>query len=216
MVAPDYEAISTRFDLEVEPAPFPANDAFADAERIGAPGRATGSLLDATSEVGEPRHGGVRATSTVWYRFRAARTGELTIDTEAGCAGAAVYTGSDLSRLRRVDARVTDALRFRARRGRTYRVAVFCYGPGSDFELTVSDGSIAGKGVEAAVDAGQSVDDLRRRGLAAMVRTRRRVSLDIALVVSRSTARRLGLGDRVLGRRRGDSARTPSAPPPSA
>jgi hypothetical protein len=92
----------------------------------------------------------------------------------------------------------------KARRGRQYRLAVDCGVPRTgDFVLSVSDGSIKGKGVKLAVDPGQSVDGLREDGLRMTVSTKRRVGVGIELQVSRRTARRLGLDSRVLGRMSG-------------
>ena len=205
VVSPNYEAGSTRFELRVGPAALPANDAFADARRVTVPSRHAGSLADATGELGEPRFGAAAQQQTVWYRFRAPRTGRLTVEAaSASCAAVAVYTGTRLDGLRAVAGSGQSTMRFRARRGRMYRVAVFCgYGAGRDYELTISDGSIKGKGVEVALAAGQTVDGIRARGLRAILTTRRRVTVGIDLLVSPSTARRLDLDSRVLGRATG-------------
>ncbi len=76
----------------------PANDNFADAEELSGllPLTQAGSNVDATKEPGEPDHAGGAGGSSVWYRWTAAASGPVTIDT---CASdfdtlLGVYTGS--------------------------------------------------------------------------------------------------------------------------
>jgi len=96
-------------------------------------------------------------------------------------------------------------IRFVARANRTYRVAVSSPWPGfGDISLTVSDGSVAGKGLTAAPLAGQSVESVRSRGLRLTVGARRKVDIGLALVVPRATAKALGLDSTVLGRAAGE------------
>ena len=170
------------------------------------PGRYTGNLADATAELGEPSHlRGVKPARSVWFRFRARRTGRLSIQaTSPGCLSpVGVYTGTRLDAVHRVGGS-NGTVRFRARRGQTYRVAVDCAASSlGDYELTISDGSIAGKGVKLKVDPGQTVASARSSGLKVDVTTRRKVHVGIELRVSSRTARTLGLGSRVLGRARG-------------
>jgi hypothetical protein len=139
----------------------------------------------------------------VWYRFRARRTGKLTIDTVGSACQAAVaaYTGSDVSRLREVASELGGPIRFVTRRGRSYHVAVNCEFPAlGDVVLTLSDGSIRGKGVTVDVDAGQTVESLRSRGLRLVVAAKRKVRVGIQLRVRPAVARALGLDSPVLGR----------------
>jgi hypothetical protein len=182
------------YAVRIRPMPLPANDAFDDAVRLSVPGVHAGNLADATTELGEP--GGEH---TVWYRFRARRTGRLSLTASGPCAYVSLYRG------RTVDALKASKVRrfgyFNARRGRVYHASVGCpYAAGfGDYELRLSDGSIAGEGVEMAVVAGQTLDTVRSRGLRLSVSAKSHVEIDLELRVSRSTARELGLDDRVLG-----------------
>jgi hypothetical protein len=204
-IASNYETSGTQLQLRVRPIPLPANDSFADARKVGVPGRYTGNLADATAELGEPSHQrGVRPSRSVWFRFTARRSGRLSIQAvSAGCTSpVTVYTGTALDSLHRVGGS-TGTFRFRARRGRTYRIAVDCDSPTlGDYELTISDGSIAGKGVALSIDPGQTVRSVRSSGLHVEATARRKVHVRVELVVGAREARRLGV-DRVLGRTRG-------------
>lgn len=184
------------FRVRLRDMPLPSNDAFADAKPIRIPGKYRGNAADATAELGEDES----HSHSLWYRFRPSRTVNLTIDMIRGyCSGdVTLYTGSRLASLRKVDD--GPPIRLKARRGRLYYLAVDCYIPSlGDFILTLSDGSIKGKGVKLAVDEGQTVDSVRARGLRMKVTAERRVGVGIELKVSRATADRLGLKSTVLG-----------------
>ncbi|MGA4645537.1 Calx-beta domain-containing protein [Limisphaera sp. 4302-co] len=131
----------------------PANDNFTAAEELtGIHGTVEGSLDQATFEIGEPSHAGFPVPS-IWYRWTAPRSGEVTWDTLASPGGPdtvlAVYTGETLQQLRQVAANDDappvayaktpygnlgslfgfltgrpSALRFHAEEGRTYYIAV--------------------------------------------------------------------------------------------
>jgi len=113
-------------------AAAPANDDFAAAEVLsGDHAEALGTTDEATSEVGEPDHGGVSAGESVWYRWTAARSGLIRV----GCSSSfetviAVYRGSSLAGLTGVGTDRSGAqcsspdLEFRAVGGAEYRVAV--------------------------------------------------------------------------------------------
>ncbi len=188
---------SSPFDLRVGPAPLPANDDFSAARTIRIPGEYKGNTADATAELGEAE----RHRHSVWYRIKPRRTGDLTIDLEARTCGGdsmTVYTGNGLQSLRRV--RSGDPIRLKARRGTAYRLVVDCTRPGlGDFVLSLSDGSIKGKGVKLAVTPDQTVDSVLANGLRMTVSAKRRVGVGIDLRVSPQTARRLDLRTRVLG-----------------
>jgi hypothetical protein len=118
----------------------PANDAFAAAQRLsGASGAVTGTTLGATRERGEPSHGSDAPSGSAWYVWTAGFTGGVTFDTcalESFDSVLAVYTGNAVSRLKRIVANdnrcgLLSRLRFAARRGRTYRIAVDTAGPAS-------------------------------------------------------------------------------------
>lgn len=185
------------FGLEVRPAAMPANDEFSQARTLRIPGKYSGNAADATAELGEAE----RHRHSVWYRIKPRRTGSLTIDLASRkCGGASMtlYTGSGLSSLRRVRSGIP--IRLTAVRGRVYRLVVDCTRPGlGDFVLSLSDGSIKGKGVKLAVTADQTVESVVANGLRMTVSAERRVGVGIDLRVSRAVARRLGLDSRVLG-----------------
>jgi hypothetical protein len=185
------------YTVRIRPMPLPSNDAFEDAIRLPVPGEHAGNLADATTELGEPR-----GEHTVWYRFRARRTGRLWLTATGQCAETSLYKGRSVDTLKRVKTgRFGD---FQARRGRVYHASVDCSFAGfGDYSVRLSDGSIAGDGVEMAVDAGQTLETVRSRGLRLSVSAERRVEIAVELRVSRSTARRLGLDGQVLGRTRG-------------
>ena len=185
------------FLLRIRPMPLPPNDAFDDAITLAAAGGThTGNLADATTEFGE--EGGEH---TVWYRVRAPRTGRLSIS-GSGCAQVSVYEGRTVDGLELV--KTGRFLRFDARRGRVYRVSVDCSYPGyGDYGIRVSDGSIAGEGVEMAIAPGQTLGSVRSRGLRLSVSAQSRAAVTLELRVSPSVARSLGLRDRVIGRTSG-------------
>jgi len=203
------------FPLRLREAPLPGNDAFAAARTVRVPGVYTGSLLDASAELGEPRVNGVVPPHSLWFRFRARSSARMTVDVgsfvravrdpDAASAGVAVYRGSSLSHLRPVAApRDLSVVRFSARRGERYFVQVFANGLGNgDFTLDISDGSIEGKGVTLEVVGGQTIRTVRARGLRVLAGARRRTTVELSLRVPSRVARGLGLKSTVLGRARG-------------
>jgi hypothetical protein len=130
----------------VQAAP-PANDAVAAAEALeGESGLRTATSAEATTEPGEPNHGGGRS---VWYRWTAPATAPFLFETcNRGGAPAttfdtivAVYAGPSTTALQRV-ARNDDAcgeqsqMVFAAEAGTTYHVVVAGYeGEGGPFTL---------------------------------------------------------------------------------
>jgi len=202
----------SRFALRVRPAGAPVNDAFAAAKAVTPRGSYTGNLADATTELSEPPHAGAASSHSAWFKLRARRTDKMTVDTSTSTCQTrlAVYTGSKVDGLREVTSNVISddpgpsgsTVRFMARRGTTYHLAVDCASPGADgdFALHLSDGGIVGKGVGLVVNGGQTLGTLRSTGLGVVVSTRRTVRLRMELVVSRRVARGLGLEGRVLGR----------------
>ena len=113
-----------------------SNDDFASRRRIsGASGRAGASNVGAGKERGEPRHAGNSGGRSVWWTWTAPATGTVTFDTLGSTFDTllAVYTGTSLSRLREVGSN-DDAnngrqsvVRFAARQGQTYQIAVDGY-----------------------------------------------------------------------------------------
>ena len=194
----------------------PPNDALADAQRAGIGHEYSGELTEATAELGEPAHGPTGPNHSAWFRFRAPRTGPLTIDTGGSEFDTllAAYTGHDPASLRQVasdddgspSGNLGSTIRFKMRRGRVYRIAVDSYQadpPAGAFKLWLSDGGIKGKGVAMSVNPGQTVDSVRARGLRLSISARRRVGMAVKVRVSRRTADELGLDSGVIGRAAG-------------
>jgi hypothetical protein len=119
-----------------------------------------------------------------------------------------LYTGRTLRGLRlvKVGGSVyadgpTEPMRLTLRRGVLYHLALNCEEmERSTFVLTVSDGSIRGKGITLAVAPDQTVGRVRARGLKMTVAAKRWARVGIDVRVSRRTPQRLGLASRVLGR----------------
>ncbi len=131
--------------LDIALTARPANDSFADAEVIPASGLPF--ILDvdldnygATTEVGEPTHGGstARSKSTLWFTFTAPETrtyfastaGNLYNDSRARNTVIAVYTGSAVGSLTQIAADAESLglghslAQFNATAGTTYRIAI--------------------------------------------------------------------------------------------
>ena len=185
------------FKLRIRPMPLPAHDAFDDALTMRVPFVHAGNLADATPELGE-----TDAAHSVWYRFRPRRSGTYWLDATGTCAVATLYSGGTVDGLRAVRPGRGNGLKLR--RGRIYHAAVDCGSPGyGDYSVRLSDGSVEGEGVELEVVAGQTLDNARGRGVRLNVSAARTVEIAVELRVSRSTARRLGLESRVIGRLEG-------------
>jgi hypothetical protein len=191
------------FTLSVHPLAAPANDAFADARRVRVPRLVRGNLEEGTAELGET--GLHEGSSSVWFTIRPKHGGRLTVDSSGSECFATVgaFTGSTVAGLHRV-AEAPEVVRFTAQRGRTYHLRLACQsGLTGAYVLDVSDGSIAGKGVTMKPRPGQSVGDIRRHGLRFDVGARRKVGVDIDLLVTPGFARHLHLRSAVLGHVRG-------------
>ena len=120
-----------RFQLVIAEVREYENDDFSSAAPIRR--RVVQNNEVATAERGEPRHTGIRATRSLWYRFRAPASGTFQLSTEGSSfdTRVAVYRGGAISSLRRVASNdnasrrtVSSRVRFGARRGVTYRIAV--------------------------------------------------------------------------------------------
>jgi hypothetical protein len=209
--------VATAFAATATPALAapPTNDALADAQKVKIGHEYGGVATEATAELGEPEHGPLGSFHSVWFRFRAPRSGPLTIDTGGSEFDTvlAVYTGRDASHLRLVkkdddgspSRDLGSTVRFKTKRGRVYRIAIDSYYAEvtGAYKLWLSDGGIKGKGVTMAVDPGQTVDSVRSHGLRLHVSARRRVPMAVKLRVSRRTADELGLDSRTIGRTAG-------------
>ena len=110
----------------------PPNDLFSNALTISGPsGRTTGSNVGATVETGEPKLGD---SSSVWWQWRPASSGTVTIDTAGSTFDTTlgVYTGTRVSTLRTL-AEDDDAIGLQSRvtlqvtAGTVYRLRVAGY-----------------------------------------------------------------------------------------
>lgn len=129
----------------------PANDDFAAAEMLsGDHVEAFGTTEEATSEAGEPDHGGISAGESVWYRWTAARSGLIRVDCSSSFETViAVYRGSSLAGLEEVGVDRSGFqcgppdLSFRAVGGAEYRIAVDAKAGGGSggFALTLDNDS---------------------------------------------------------------------------
>ena len=123
----------------------------------GASGRREGTNVGAGIESGEPRHSGDDGGASVWWTWTAPAAGIVTFDTLGSDFDTllAVYTGASLKRLVEVgsndDASKTtyqSAVRFSARRGQAYHVAVDGYG-GATGAIVLNWQSASGNGADA-------------------------------------------------------------------
>jgi len=198
------------FTLRIGAAQRPRNDAFADAITFRGPGRITGTNELATRELGEPSAG---RGASVWYRWRAPRSQQVTFDTFGSSFDTilGVYVG-DLGRLRRIalndDAGGTldSRVRFRARRGVTYWILVDSYGSGTgEFVLGLFDGSARGAGLTLSLERGQTTASAIESGLRGRVTCGRPCRLRLSATIGPRTARRIGLprSERTIARLRG-------------
>jgi subtilisin len=135
--------------INIFDASGPANDDFVDAQALtGFSVTATGTNVDATKEVGEPNHhyadnrGGGKS---VWYKWTPRFSDPTTIDTAGSNFDTllAVYTGSAVNSLSKVASNddennaggvQTSKLRFAAKVGTTYWIAVDGYNNGAGAE----------------------------------------------------------------------------------
>ena len=138
-----YDGAQGAFSLAISSVPPPPNDNFAAAQILsGGSWQADGSALAATSEPGEPAHGGLPAARTVWFRWVAPVSARYQVHVN-GDVRLALYSGGSLTTLAPVaasyDANEGD-LRFTSSAGTEYRIAVnwTSFGPdpvGGSFEL---------------------------------------------------------------------------------
>ena len=149
-----------------------SGDDFASATAIsGASGRHVGTNVGAGIETGEPRHSGDDGGASVWWTWTAPAAGIVTFDTLGSDFDTllAVYTGASLKRLVEVgsndDASKTtyqSAVRFSARRGQAYHVAVDGYG-GATGAIVLNWQSASGNGADAFRSRGALIGASGRR-----------------------------------------------------
>jgi hypothetical protein len=90
----------------------PANDKFSNATVItGSWGTNISSNIGATAEPGEPSHAGIVPAHSIWFKWVAPETGEVTLDSIGSNSNGipldtvlAVYTGPDIAHLNQVAA----------------------------------------------------------------------------------------------------------------
>lgn len=114
----------------------PANNNFTNAQVIsGNTGSVTGSNVGANNEAGEPDHAGVPGGRSVWFRWTAPSTNQMSLTTAGSDFDTtlAVYTGTSVNALVEVasndefEADSTSAVTFFPLTGTTYRIAVDGY-----------------------------------------------------------------------------------------
>ena len=124
---------STNVPLKLNVAPFALTDDFADAGTVNDPNRLLSSHnRNATTQPGEPQHGGKRTRSSVWLNWIAPTGGIVSMSSSGSGFDSvlAVYTGHSVSNLHLLDADDDGGgygcarVRFNARAGNVYRVCV--------------------------------------------------------------------------------------------
>ncbi len=128
-------------------AAAPANDKFAAAQPISGTTSSSGTTVGATLETGEPDH--FAGNSSVWYTWTAPVSSNVHVNvcTSAEATKVLAYTGSSLGSLTAVEMTPdspscgisgSDANRFHATAGTTYRIAVVEYAVDGSFTLALS------------------------------------------------------------------------------
>jgi hypothetical protein len=123
------------------PGVVPANDNFAGAATLtlsGTTAQLTGTSVAATKQAGEPNHGNDAGGHSVWWKWTAASSGAMTLDTAGSKFDTTlgVYTGSSISALTTIASNDdvqdgvirTSAVSFAATSGTTYYIAVDGFG----------------------------------------------------------------------------------------
>lgn len=127
----------------------PGNDDFAQATSlVGMNATATGSIVQASKENGEPTLKYSTYTGsgqTVWYRWTATKTGSfsVTVQTDSFSPIIAVYTGSTVDTLKVLDTYLY-SVSFDAVEGSTYSIAIDSFdGSAGQFSLQLMDAIFA-------------------------------------------------------------------------
>lgn len=143
-----------QFNTQVTvPPAAPANDDFANAQPLsGLIATFSGSNFLASTELGEPVHGGIVSSTSVWFSYTAPETRPMTLSAVGTKFNTvlAVYTGTALPQLTPVasadpilaDAKTT-TLTFNAVAGTTYKIALAGIGTSTGlYTLTLNPASI--------------------------------------------------------------------------
>lgn len=120
--------------LDLLTAARPANDAFANRTTIsGNSGAITATNLLASKEINEPNHAGNSGGHSVWWKWVAPASGQISLDTHGSNFDTllATYTGTTLATLQAIasndndgSANSTSGLLFEAQSGVEYEIAV--------------------------------------------------------------------------------------------
>ena len=115
----------------------PANDFVADAFLlVGTDVATNGSISGATLEIGEPNHGAIEASRTVWWRWTAPQTGQVQLTLTQNFGGALSVFQSNLSaglsRIGSVEGGRATSLLFQSSGGAEYYFATGLAGPNVD------------------------------------------------------------------------------------
>ncbi len=117
--------------LNLLAAAKPANDLFTNRFSItGSSGSTSGTNLLATKEIGEPNHAGNAGGNSIWWKWTAPSTGQVSLDTKGSGFNTllAVYTGVNVSALTPIASNSStlgsSSLLFEARTGTEYEIAV--------------------------------------------------------------------------------------------
>lgn len=120
----DYSTISGNATLAWQEFPAPSSDDFDSAITIaGATFHAWANNVTATSEPGEPSHGGYAAGHSVWWQWTAPANGQVQISAAGQAVIVAVYVGETISNLTSVVAS-NPSVGLNVQPGQTYRIAV--------------------------------------------------------------------------------------------
>ena len=151
----------------------PANDQFANRTPLsGSFVEAVGYNIGATYELGEPDHCYVGGWQSVWWKWTAPRSGNVSVSTAGSSFDTAVvvYTGNSVAALTAVacnddeayPALATSKASFPAQGGATYHIAVEGFGYYDDFGFY--EGTDAGLiALTLSLDGAARLEDLRQR-----------------------------------------------------
>jgi hypothetical protein len=150
----------------------PANDHFQSAQALASDTVVRGTTLMATSELGEPAHGGVIAAQSVWYKWRADHDGLVYVKYTSWATNITsyvprtltIYRGTEVNALFPVAAKLTDALwcwvKFEAQAGQEYMIAADGRRGAEDFSLLVETEPVSLEMIQPRVTEGGIEFDL--------------------------------------------------------
>lgn len=148
--------------LWLTPQPTPVNDNFAAGTVMsGLAWRAGGYNYNATAQSGEPNHAGIPASKSVWWKWTAPSSGQVTLNATGSSFMPAleVYTGTQLNNLASVVASTAGSVLFQALAGQTYDIVADGYsttGDGIVLSLNTNTSASADVGVSVSPANGSS------------------------------------------------------------